>query len=259
MTGLNIHIRDKTYPAVDGARPARIFQDFRLTAAEGAFVCLFGPSGCGKTTLLNIVAGLDGDYQGDVRFPNAAGTLRIGYVFQQPRLLPWRTVAANVRLPIQDDPERLSRVDDLLVAVGLGGLAGAYPRQLSAGQARRAALARAFAVEPDLMLLDEPFVSLDDLSAEGLRQTLLEVWSKRPTTVLFVTHNLEEAMSLADRVLLLSDSPVAVLADAVIEVPRDARGDSAEIARQVAELDGLRRRAALAGGGLPQNGGAERS
>jgi len=250
MSGLDIHIRDKTYPAVGGSDPARIFQDFHLTAAHGAFVCLFGPSGCGKTTLLNIVAGLDPDYQGSVRFPDAAasGDVRVGYVFQQPRLLPWRTVAENVGLPVQDHPDRLSRVAGLLTEVGLGGLANAYPRQLSAGQARRAALARAFAVEPDLMLLDEPFVSLDDPSADRLRQTLMAVWSERPTTVLFVTHDLDEAVLLADRVLLLSASPVAIAADTAIDVPRTERRDSAEIARHITELDGLRR-----------NGGAETS
>jgi len=243
VTGLDIHIHDKTYPALAGAGPVCVFQDFDLAAANGAFVCLFGPSGCGKTTLLNIVAGLDDDYRGSVRLPNAGSHmgLRVGYVFQQPRLLPWRTVADNVGLPIQDAPDRQSRVDGLLSTVGLGEMAGAYPRQLSAGQARRAALARAFAVEPDLLLLDEPFVSLDDPAADRLRQTLIDVWRQRPTTVLFVTHDLDEAVMLADRVVLLSACPVSVLSDTAIDIPRAERHKSDVIAEQIAKLDRLRR------------------
>jgi NitT/TauT family transport system ATP-binding protein len=243
MSMLDIRIDHKVYPGANGTGETVVFRDFKLRAAANEFVCLFGPSGCGKTTLLNIVAGLDTGFQGQVGFSDATDRRqpRTGYVFQEPRLLPWRSVRDNIRLAVQKDPARLARIDELMATVGLTGLEKAYPRQLSAGQARRAALARAFATAPDLLLMDEPFVSLDDPAAELLHGVLLDVWSARPATVLFVTHNLREAMLLADRIVLLRGNPATIVADRPINVPRNARSGSAELRAMQDEFDALRR------------------
>jgi NitT/TauT family transport system ATP-binding protein len=176
------------------------------------------PSGCGKTTLLRIIAGLDADYEGEVHLPDHG---RLGMVFQEPRLLPWRTLEQNVRLaaPQVTDDE----LTTLFAALGLTAHRQHYPGELSLGLARRVALARAFAVNPDLLLLDEPFVSLDDALATRLRDELAELVTRRPVTTLLVTHNVEEAIALADRLFLLSPSPTRVTAELPIPNPRSKR------------------------------------
>lgn len=198
-----------------GSRTA--VQPTTLTFSAGEFVTLLGPSGCGKTTLLRIVAGLDRDFDGNVAIP-AHGTLAM--VFQEPRLLPWRTVEQNVRLAAPQATD--ADLEMLFQALGLNAHRDHYPGELSLGLARRVALARAFAVEPDLLLLDEPFVSLDDALAARLREELAELVNRRPVTTLLVTHNVEEAIGLADRLLLLSISPARILADVPIARPRAA-------------------------------------
>jgi ABC-type nitrate/sulfonate/bicarbonate transport system ATPase subunit len=179
---------------------------------------LVGPSGCGKTTLLRIIAGLDSDFEGSVALP-AHGML--GMVFQEPRLLPWRTVEQNVRLAAPQATD--AALGTLFQALGLTAHRDHFPGELSLGLARRVALARAFAVEPDLLLLDEPFVSLDDALAARLRDELADLVNRRPITTLLVTHNVEEAIGLADRLLLLSLSPARVLADVPVTRPRTPR------------------------------------
>jgi NitT/TauT family transport system ATP-binding protein len=150
----------------------------------------------------------------------------VAAVFQQPVLLPWRTVEQNVRLAL---PGRLKNSDltDLLAILGLSGMNALYPSELSLGLARRVALARAFATEPAILLLDEPFASLDEPTADRLRHLLLTVWSARPTTALMVTHNLKEALLLADRIIVLSPRPAHVLGVFDVTVPRDARSPAA--------------------------------
>ncbi|MFG0286116.1 MAG: ABC transporter ATP-binding protein, partial [Phycisphaerales bacterium JB039] len=211
-------------------------------------VCVIGPSGCGKTTLLNIVAGLDRAFDGGLTLPSVPGRAEpvVGYVFQSPRLLPWRTVKQNVELPLSPEQAASGIADELLEAAGLGAFRDAYPQRLSLGMSRRVALVRAFAVQPDLMLLDEPFVSLDEPTAQRLRVLLLEMWQARPTTVLFVSHNLREALFLADRLVLLSASPGHVLLEQPVELARDARDNGAIealraelIARRPAQFEGL--------------------
>ncbi len=189
-----------------------------FAVANGEVVALVGPSGCGKTTLLRIIVGLDRDFDGSVKLP-AHG--RLGMVFQEPRLLPWRTVEQNVRLAAP----RVSgaALSALLTTLGLSEHRRHYPGELSLGLARRVALARAFAIEPDLLVLDEPFVSLDAALAERLRAELVELVSRRPTTTLLVTHSTEEALGLADRVFLLSASPARVVAEVPVEHPRTRR------------------------------------
>ena len=231
MSDLILEVREKRYPAVGPAPEHVALKDLHVTVPHGEFVCLLGPSGCGKTTLLNIVSGLDRDYSGHVSLPSVAERREamIGYVFQTARLLPWRSVVENIELVLTPQQIAAGVVEDLLEATGLAGFRDAYPQRLSVGMARRVALARAFAVHPDLMLLDEPFASLDEETAQRLRVLLLEIWRERPTTVLFVSHNLREAIFVADRILVLSGSPGSLLADIRVVLPRQARDQPAEI------------------------------
>jgi len=195
-----------------------VLGELAFSLGNGEVAALVGPSGCGKTTLLRIIAGLDNDFEGSVALP-AHGML--GMVFQEPRLLPWRTVEQNVRLAAPQATD--AALGTLFQALGLTAHRDHYPGELSLGLARRVALARAFAVEPDLLLLDEPFVSLDDALAARLRDELADLVNRRPITTLLVTHNVEEAIGLADRLLLLSLSPARVLADVPVTRPRTPR------------------------------------
>jgi ABC-type nitrate/sulfonate/bicarbonate transport system ATPase subunit len=234
-TGITLDITEKRYPAEAGHRAVTALKGLRAHIGPNEFCVLFGPSGCGKSTLLNIIAGIDRSFLGSVRFD---GDPRIGYVFQAPRLLPWRTVRQNLELvlPCGRDPADL---DDLLAEVGLADAAQFYPSRLSGGMARRAALARAFAIDPDLLLLDEPFVSLDATAAARLRALTLRLVATRPATVVFVTHDAAEAVMLADRILLLSPAPGRVLAEMPIPLPRGQRADPDTIGALAAELTQL--------------------
>lgn len=227
LNGLEVEVREKRFPAIGAAPPVLALRDLRLTAARGEFVCLLGPSGCGKTTLLNIIAGLDRDFDGALSLPTERPGEKpvIGYVFQQPRLLPWRTVIENVNLVLTPAQRRSGIADELLSATGLGDSRHVYPERLSVGMMRRVALVRAFAVGPDLLLMDEPFVSLDEPTAARLRELLLEIWLRRPTTVLFVSHDTREVVRLADRVVVMTPSPGTVERIIPIEMPRAERAD----------------------------------
>ncbi len=225
MNALQVDIREKRFPGV-GESPAVVaLRDLRFSVTPGEFLCLLGPSGCGKTTLLNIVAGLDRNYEGSVSLPTDErhDAAVIGYVFQKPRLLPWRTVAENIDLVLSPAQRRSGIADELLAATGLREFRHAYPERLSVGMTRRVALVRAFAIEPSLLLMDEPFVSLDEATAERLRELLLDIWSRRPTTVLFVSHDTREVVRLADRVITLTASPGSIDMITPITVPRAER------------------------------------
>jgi len=215
---LDVHIKHKSYRAVSGGR-LHVLGEFSIALANGEVAALVGPSGCGKTTLLRIIVGLDREFEGSVRLP-AHG--KLGMVFQEPRLLPWRTVEENVRLAAPDAHDEA--LNTLFATLGLATHRRHYPGELSLGLARRVALARAFAVEPELLVLDEPFVSLDAALAARLRAELAELVARRPVTTLLVTHNVEEAIGLADRLFLLSPSPARVLADVPIKNPRSNHG-----------------------------------
>lgn len=222
MTQVSIHIQRKAYKALPGSLSTAIIEDLRLELAAGEFVCLVGPSGCGKTSLLNIVAGLDKDYQGRVSIkPRHHQEPVIGTVFQNPRLLPWRTLRENIDLALANGAG--VDVDALLHILGLEAVQQVYPQRLSLGMSRRAAIARAFAIEPDLLLMDEPFVSLDPPTARRVRQLLMDVWLARPHSVLFVTHDLREAIALADRLIFLAPSPARVIAQVCVDIPRSER------------------------------------
>ena len=239
-TGITLDIDEKRYPAEAGHGAVTAIRGLRARIASNEFCVLFGPSGCGKSTLLNIIAGVDPSFSGTVRFDDRSVS-RIGYVFQAPRLLPWRTVRQNVELVLHRDVDPAT-VDGLLAEVDLAETAEFYPSRLSGGMARRAALARAFAIAPDLLLLDEPFVSLDAAAAARLHAVLLRLVAARPATVLFVTHDAGEAVTLADRILLLSSAPGRVLAEMPIPIPREQRGDPDTIGTLAAELAHLARR-----------------
>jgi NitT/TauT family transport system ATP-binding protein len=231
MIGVSIDVRRKLFPAVADAPARLVYEDFRLEAAPGTVMGLLGPSGTGKTTLLNIVAGLDRDYDGRIAFAGPDREPRLAYVFQAPRLLPWRTALENVVLPLPPGPESKRRARQLLREMGLGGACHAYPGRLSLGEQRRVALARAFAIEPDLLLMDEPFVSLDDATASQLRALLRELLQSRPTTVLFVTHDTREAFRLADRLVFLAGAPARITRDIVNPLAGEERGSDAAIER----------------------------
>lgn len=221
MSAITIDIVEKRFPAQSGAPAREIFRGFRLDVVAGEFLVLLGASGLGKTTLLNIVAGLDHQYRGAVRF--GQGRPRIAYAFQSPRLLPWRTVLENVALPLPSGEEGRRRARSMLAEVGLAELADAYPERLSLGQQRRVALARAFAIEPDVLLMDEPFVSLDEAGAERLRDLLRRLLAGRPATVLFVTHDSREAVELASRIVVLEGAPVRIARDVALSLSREDR------------------------------------
>jgi len=224
-----VELVDVTKTFVDGPRATAALAGVSLAVAEGELVTLVGPSGSGKTTILRLVADLTSPTAGTVRVcghPPATARRRreLGIVFQAPVLYTWRTVQGNVSLPLEiagvPAPERARRVAETLALVGLADVADAHPRQLSGGMAQRVAIARALVVRPRVLLLDEPFAALDELARERLNLELLRVWRETGVTGLFVTHNLEEAVFLADRVVVLTASPGRLVAEIAVDLPR---------------------------------------
>ncbi len=228
MNTVEIDIAKKAYPG-DGAGLVAL-SGLRLAVGDGELVCVVGPSGCGKTTLLNIVSGLDRDYDGTVAVAGSApgDGPPVGYMFQSPRLMPWLSVRDNVALVLGENVDSAA-ADELLRRVGLGDFMDAWPGELSGGMQRRVALVRAFVTGPELLLLDEPFLSLDAPVANRLRLLLLDIWQSRPTTIIFVTHDLREALFLADRVLFMSPSPGQIVLDLPIALPRPRVPEGQEI------------------------------
>ena len=232
---LEVSIAEKRHRSADGESIVAV-RDLAFKVDAGEFVCLIGPSGCGKTTTLRILAGLDGDFEGEVLIDGAPPSTaeRLGMVFQEPRLLPWRSVEQNVRLGLPAS-ERMRPLDKLFERLDLAEMRQRYPDELSLGLARRAALARALAIEPKFLLLDEPLTSLDEQTAGRLRRLLVDLWIETPRTALMVTHNLAEAVAVADRLIFLTPRPASVLEEIRLTTPRNAR-NAEEIARIVAKL-----------------------
>jgi NitT/TauT family transport system ATP-binding protein len=201
-----------------------------LAVRPGEFLTLLGPSGCGKSTALRIIAGLSEPTRGEVEWSEAAeGAARqIGFVFQEPTLMPWATVAANVRLPLRlagMPADARVRVAAALERVGLAGFADAYPRELSGGMKMRASIARALVTEPKLLLMDEPFAALDEITRFRLNGDLLSLWQGLHKTVVFVTHSVFESVFLSSRIVVMTPRPGRVFKELVIPAtyPRDER------------------------------------
>ncbi len=208
-----------------------------LTVHKGEFVSLLGPSGCGKTTLLRCVADLQEPTEGEIKVGGKTPreirmAQKFGFVFQQPVLFDWRTVKKNVELPLemmyQTKERRSKRADEMLEMVGLTNFANHYPGQLSGGMQQRVNIARALGIRPDILLMDEPFSALDEFTKEKLHEDLLRIWSKTNKTILFVTHNIQEAVFLSDRVCVLSPHPGRLSAIVDITLPRPRTLDMRE-------------------------------
>ena len=205
----------------------RALQDIDLVVERGEFIAVVGPSGCGKTTFLRIVAGLEPASAGEVKLdgrPVSGPGLDRGFVFQTDNLLPWRTVFANAiigrEVAGQVGPAERQRTMELLKLVGLEGFESYHPRQLSGGMRQRVNLARALAIDPEILLMDEPFSSLDAQTREIMQTELMRIWEQGRKTVLFVTHQIDEAVFLSDRVLVFARRPGRLLESVAIELPR---------------------------------------
>jgi NitT/TauT family transport system ATP-binding protein len=214
-----------TFPNGNGG--LHVLDGVDLELYEHEFVCIVGPSGCGKTTLLRILGGLQEPTNGEVCFGEekiARPRRRIGFVFQQANLMPWRTAIENIYLPLElqgmPAPVLQEEARRLIDLVRLSGFETSYPRDLSGGMAQRVAIARALVHDPEVLLLDEPFGSLDALTRERMAIELMRIWEAQQSTVLMVTHSISEAVLLADRVIVLSDRPASVLLNLAVELAR---------------------------------------
>ncbi|MGH9028205.1 MAG: ABC transporter ATP-binding protein [Acidimicrobiales bacterium] len=258
VTGLDVTRVSKWFDTREGRVPA--LDSVELRIERGQFVTVIGPTGCGKSTLLRIVAGLLEADSGSVSIfgespPDAAAAKRIGFVPQSPALLPWRTVLDNVRLPFQVNRKARPAKDGaghagggvdadeghrdpvkVLESFGLGGVLGRKPRQLSLGMRQRVAIARAFVFDPSILVMDEPFSALDELTREHQRHELLDVWQSNRKTVLFVTHSVTEAIALADKVVVMSGPPGRVRAVLPVDLPRP-RGELLEVTDAFHEME----------------------
>jgi NitT/TauT family transport system ATP-binding protein len=208
-----------------------VIKELSLSVSNGEFIVLLGPSGCGKSTLLRLIAGLETPLAGEVLIdglkPDPRSKHTLGFVFQEPALLPWRTLQRNVTLGLEargvPDLERRARSMQLLELFGLHGFEEFYPHQISGGMKHRVAIARAYIIDPIILLMDEPFVALDAQTREELQNDLVALWTKQRRTVIFVTHSLEEAILLATRVIVFSRRPASIVLDRKIDLayPRD--------------------------------------
>jgi NitT/TauT family transport system ATP-binding protein len=218
---ITLHGISRTFP---GGVTALSSLDLTIPAAQ--FIAILGPSGCGKSTLLRLIAGLDSPTTGRIQLPST----ELAYVFQDAHLLPWRTVLRNVALPLElrgvDRRERLKYAADVIEQVGLSDAADRYPAQLSGGMRMRVSLARALITNPKVLLLDEPFAALDEITRQRLDEQLRQLWLSRGMTTVFVTHSTAEAAFLAERAIVLSPRPGKIILDTPIDLPPDRHGST---------------------------------
>ncbi|MDD1796244.1 ABC transporter ATP-binding protein [Enterovibrio sp. ZSDZ42] len=212
MISITLNIQSKQYHD-----DALVIRHLTGEIKSGKITAIVGPSGCGKSTLLNMIAGLEPSHAHDIQFSSTnANKPKVGYIFQTPRLMPWLTAKENLALVCgKDNPAIKATLD----AMGILDKQDAYPAELSGGMQKRVSIARAFVYNPDLLLLDEPFTSLDAPTADQLRRQLLALWAKNQSTMVFVTHDLREAISLADEIWFLSRSPTSVIHSLHIDQP----------------------------------------
>lgn len=224
----------------------QVHDRIEFAVRDNEFVCVCGPSGCGKTTLLDILAGILKPSEGEVLIHGAPVDPRrqnISFVFQEPSTLPWLTVWDNIAIGLRikkRPPAEVKRiVMNIIDFVGLKGFERYYPHQLSGGMKQRVAIARAFATDADVILMDEPFVSLDQPTREKMQQEVLRIWEHHKRTIIFVTHNLEEAVFLGDRVIILSSKPARIKADIPVALPRPRNPLSPEFTQLRSQCAGL--------------------
>ncbi len=242
MSKLELDSVSKSFTDGDG-NSLQVLDDLSFTIDEGSFTSIMGPSGCGKSTVLNVVAGILDIDSGIIKqngLPKNQDELSCSYVFQEPRLLEWATVEKNIELPLKSQghakDERDHRIKQYLDRVGLAGEEKSYPQELSGGMQQRVGIARALAVDSDIILMDEPFSSLDEITASKLRADLLEIWAGTGKTVLFVTHNIREAIYLSDRILFLAPGE-GIFREEKIEISRPRDMESTELIQTESELN----------------------
>jgi sulfonate transport system ATP-binding protein len=218
---LEINQLDKSFETTGSSVQA--LQNINLNVQEGEFITVIGPSGCGKSTLLRIIAGLDTGYEGKVSLagqPISGPGIDKGFIFQEPRLFPWLTVEKNIASDLSlRNPEIRHKVDELIELVKLKGFEKSYPRELSGGMAQRVSIARALLRNPRILLLDEPFGALDAFTRAHMQEALLDIWQANRTTMIFVTHDIDEAIVLANRIVILKPRPGEIRSVMKIDLP----------------------------------------
>lgn len=242
MSSIEIKNLIKTFDTAGG--PLKVVDDISFNVADGEFVCLLGPSGSGKSVTLNCIAGLLDATHGHVKVDGisvAEKKPHYGYIFQQPRLMPWRTVEENLQFALRGEtgyapPDEKKRIADVLDLVNLSGYEKFYMHQISGGMQNRVGIARAYVRNPDLLLMDEPFGALDEMTARKLRSELISAWSRDKRTVVFVTHDIVEACYLADRILVYTPKPTRVAAVIDIKLPRPRVYGSEEMHKVESEV-----------------------
>jgi sulfonate transport system ATP-binding protein len=210
------------------------FQNINFSVDKGEIIGILGTSGCGKSTLLRVLSGLDSNYEGKISSKD--GNDNIGMMFQEPRLLPWLSVKNNISFGLEKEERKSNKYQTYLDLVGLTGFENHYPKDLSGGMAQRTAIARALITDPEVLLLDEPFSALDAFTKMQLQDLLLSIWQKKQTTMLLVTHDIDEALYLCDRIFILKGQPGEVFAEVAVEKPKPRTRGDAYLSKQKAHI-----------------------
>ncbi|OOE12833.1 ABC transporter ATP-binding protein [Fictibacillus arsenicus] len=210
------------------------FQNINFSVDKGEIIGILGTSGCGKSTLLRVLSGLDSNYEGKISSND--GKSNIGMMFQEPRLLPWLSVKDNISFGLEKEERKSNKYQTYLDLVGLTGFDNHYPKDLSGGMAQRTAIARALITDPEVLLLDEPFSALDAFTKMQLQDLLLSIWQKKQTTMLLVTHDIDEALYLCDRIFILKGQPGEVFAEVTVEKPKPRTRGDAYLSKQKAHI-----------------------